>query len=167
MPHASVAASAEVEVYANWALDHGENDLRLSRSKPVDNRSRQVTSRRGRTRIYSSGFVLHEPRIGRKLGHLREAVATYTRRLNFTSRDHRLSQTLGVALITRPCGRDDQAIEHHRNETGRRRGIPPFDRPRELNDLYYRERDQVYPGRTCVYYRHACFSWRRDRPPVR
>jgi hypothetical protein len=167
MPSASVQASAEVEVYANWALIMVRMTHGSVGADPWTVVQDKFSSRRGRTRIYSSGFVLHEPRIGRKLGNLREAVATFTRRLNFTSRDHRLSQTLGVALITRPCGRDDQAIEHHRNETERRRGIPPFDRPRELNDLYYRERDQVYAARTCVYYRHACFSWRRDRPPVR
>ena len=42
--------------------------------------------------------------------------------------------------------------------------FPPFDRTRELNDLYYRERDQAYPARTRVYYRHARFSWCEDRP---
>jgi hypothetical protein len=60
MTYASVAASAGVDVYANWGQNNGENDLRLSGRRSLDRRSKQDTSRRGRTRIYSIGFVVHE-----------------------------------------------------------------------------------------------------------
>jgi hypothetical protein len=58
MPDASVATSTEVKVYANWALIMVRM-IRLGRSRALDRRSKQVTSRRSRTRVYCAEFVLY------------------------------------------------------------------------------------------------------------
>jgi hypothetical protein len=69
MPYSSVAASEEVEVYDYWALIMVRMMHGSTRNRFVDDRSEQATSGRSRTKIYSSGFVVHTSIVEREAIH--------------------------------------------------------------------------------------------------
>ena len=60
MTSASVADSAEVEVYASWALILVRMVCPSVEGKSLYHRSKQDKSRPNRTRVYSFGSVVHE-----------------------------------------------------------------------------------------------------------
>jgi hypothetical protein len=106
MTSASVADSAEVEVYASWALILVRMVCPSVEGKSLYHRSKQDKSRPNRTRVYSFGSVVHES-IAK-----REAKGGLVRHYASNSREQLLLRGTGDGRMSRWLIRSIESSGH-------------------------------------------------------